>query len=214
MYVDSLHTVSISRPMHAVRHPVGGHLFDALALQAACLPCVLGTLGYFIPHEMNISIHSDSRHHSARFSVTTVFIMWKLIFFSLLLSTNVEALAITKAQEPTNSASLDERKEKRTSSSSSLAQGSSVDTTTTFDVEYNGPTAASDIHSTAEPQTQIARASNIWNIMDATIQFLFGVIIILFQLALIFTFAVPAYFLAQLGLETLQAYFCHGYSQI
>lgn len=121
---------------------------------------------------------------------------------------------LTKAQEPTNSARLDERKEKRTLSSSSRVQGSSVDTSTTFNVNYIGPTATSDIFSTVEPPTQIAMHSNIWNIMDATIRFIAGVIIILFELALIITFVVPACFLAQPVFETLRAYFCHGYSRI
>lgn len=50
--------------------------------------------------------------------------------------------------------------------------------------------------------------------MDATIRFIAGVIIILFELALIITFVVPACFLAQPVFETLRAYFCHGYSRI
>lgn len=53
---DLLHTVSVMRPMHALRHPDGCHLLDALALQTTCLPYMLATLVvYIIPHEMNIS---------------------------------------------------------------------------------------------------------------------------------------------------------------
>jgi len=50
--------------------------------------------------------------------------------------------------------------------------------------------------------------------MDKIIEFLFRVIIILSQLTLIVVFVVPAYLLAQLILEALQAYFCHGYSRL
>lgn len=140
--------------------------------------------------------------------------MWKLILLSLLLSINIEALVPTKAQEPTNSASLDNRKEKKAPSSSSLVQGSPVHTSTTFDVPHVGPTTMSDSLSTAEAQTQVAVASSICNTMDTIIEFLSGVIIILFQLTLIVAFVVPAYVLAQLILGALQDYFCHGYSRI
>lgn len=202
------------RPVHAVRQPDGCQLFDALAFQRARLPFMLGTLVYIIQYEMNISTYSDPNHHSVRFNLTAVFIMRKLILISLLLSTSIEALAITKAQESTHSASLDERKEKRASSSSSLVQGSSIDTSTTFDVDYIRPTATRDVLSSVESPAQVAMAPNVYKVMDAIIRFLSGVIIILFQLTLIVVLVVPAHILAQLVLEAVQAYFCHGYSRI